>query len=63
VDTIDMLPLKEPPANKKIHEAAAPGGQVDCVSIEYGKARPEIPRPHRIVLWHVSKRHERLVSK
>lgn len=64
VSTIYMVPLKDLDAHKNIDELAAPGGNVDHVSIDFNAGHPGIAEPHyHIVLWHVSKAQEKLVAK
>lgn len=64
VSTIYMIPLKDLDAHRNIADLAAPGGNVDHVSIEYNAGHPGVPEPHyHIVLWHVSKAQEQLVAK
>jgi len=64
VSTIYMVPLKDLDSQKAFAEMAAPGGNVDHVSIYYNAGHPGVPDPHyHIVLWHVSKAQEQLVAK
>lgn len=64
VSTIYMIPLKDLDAHKNIVDLAAPGGNVDHVSIEFNAGHPGVPEPHyHIVLWHVPKAQEKLVAK
>jgi hypothetical protein len=64
VSTIYMVPLAELDAHKKLDDLAAPGGNVDHVSIYYNAGHPGVPDPHyHIVLWHVPKAQEQLVAK
>jgi hypothetical protein len=64
VSTIYMIPLKDIQAEKKFDNLAAPGGNVDHVSLYYNAGHPGVPDPHyHIVLWHVSKAQEQLVAK
>ena len=64
VSTIYMIPLKEISAQKKFDDLAAPGGNVDHVSLYYNAGHPGVPEPHyHIVLWHVPKAQETLVAK
>jgi hypothetical protein len=64
VSTIYMIPIKDLDAHKNIAELAAPGGNVDHVSIVYNAGHPGVAEPHyHIVLWHVSKAQENLVAK
>lgn len=64
VSTIYMIPLKEFDAQKNIDDLAAPGGNVDHVSIVYNAGHPGVAEPHyHIVLWHVTKAQEKLVAK
>jgi hypothetical protein len=64
VSTIYMIPLKDLDAHKNIADLAAPGGNVDHVSILFNAGHPGVAEPHyHIVLWHVSKAEEKLVAK
>ncbi len=64
VSTIYMIPLKDMDGHKNIADIAAPGGNVDHVSIEFNAGHPGVAEPHyHIVLWHVPKAQEQLVSK
>lgn len=64
VSTIYMIPLKDLDSHKTIGDIAAPGGNVDHVSIEYNAGHPGVPEPHyHIVLWHISKAQEKRVAK
>lgn len=64
VSTIYMIPIKDLDAHKNISELAAPGGNVDHVSIVYNAGHPGVAEPHyHIVLWHVTKAQESLVAK
>jgi hypothetical protein len=64
VSTIYMVPLKDLDAHKNTADLAAPGGNVDHVSLEFNAGHPGVAEPHyHIVLWHVSKDQERLVAK
>jgi hypothetical protein len=64
VSTIYMVQLKDLDSQKTFAEMAAPGGNVDHVSIYYNAGHPGVPDPHyHIVLWHVSKAQEQLVAK
>ncbi len=64
VSTIYMIPLKELDARKNIANLAAPGGNVDHVSIVFNAGHPGVAEPHyHIVLWHVSNAQEKLVAK
>jgi hypothetical protein len=64
VSTIYMIPLKEFSEQKKIDDLAAPGGNVDHVSMYYNAGHPGVAEPHyHIVLWHVSKAQEQSVAK
>lgn len=64
VSTIYMIPLKDLDGHKNIDELAAPGGDVDHVSIVFNAGHPGVAEPHyHIVLWHVSKAQEKLVAK
>ena len=64
VSTIYMIPLKEFSEQKKIDDLAAPGGDVDHVSMYYNAGHPGVAEPHyHIVLWHVSKAQEQSVAK
>jgi hypothetical protein len=64
VSTIYMIPLKDLDAQKKWDDLAAPGGNVDHVSIYYNAGHPGVQEPHyHIVLWHVPKAQEQLVAK
>jgi hypothetical protein len=59
-----MIPLKDLDAQKKWDDLAAPGGNVDHVSIYYNAGHPGVQEPHyHIVLWHVPKAQEQLVAK
>ena len=59
-----MVPLKDLDSQKVFAEMAAPGGNVDHVSIYYNAGHPGVPDPHyHIVLWHVPKAQEQLVAK
>jgi hypothetical protein len=64
VSTIYMIPLKDLDAHKNIADLAAPGGNVDHVSILYNAGHPGVAEPHyHIVLWHVTKAQEKLVAE
>ena len=64
VSTIYMIPLKGLDDHKNIDELAAPGGNVDHVSILFNAGHPGVAEPHyHIVLWHVTKAQEKLVAK
>jgi hypothetical protein len=64
VSTIYMIPLADLQKEKAFADLAAPGGNVDHVSIYYNAGHPGVPEPHyHIVLWHVSKAREALVAK
>jgi hypothetical protein len=64
VSTIYMIPLADMQAEKAFSGLAAPGGNVDHVSIYYNAGHPGVPVPHyHIVLWHVQKASEALVAK
>ena len=64
VSTIYMIPLKDLNAERAFADLAAPGGNVDHVSIYYNAGHPGVPDPHyHIVLWHVPKAQEQLVAK
>lgn len=64
VSTIYMIPLKDMDAQKSWADLPAPGGFVDHVSINFNAGHPGVPEPHyHIVLWHVPKAEETLVSK
>jgi hypothetical protein len=64
VSTIYMIPLKDLDSQKTFADLAAPGGNVDHVSIYYNAGHPGVPDPHyHIVLWHVSKAQEQLVAR
>jgi hypothetical protein len=64
VSTIYMVPLKDFDAHKNIDELAAPGGNVDHVSIVFNAGHPGVAEPHyHIVLWYVSKAQEKIVAK
>jgi hypothetical protein len=64
VSTIYMIPLKDLDSQKTFADLAAPGGNVDHVSIYFNAGHPGVPDPHyHIVLWHVSKAQEQLVAK
>jgi len=64
VSTIYMIPLKDMQGQKKFDDLAAPGGNVNHVSLYYNAGHPGVPDPHyHIVLWHVSKAKESLVAK
>lgn len=64
VSTIYMIPLKDLDAHSNIADLAAPGGNVDHVSIQYNAGHPGVAEPHyHIVLWHVSKEQEKRVAK
>jgi len=64
VSTIYMVPLKDIDSQKAFAELAAPGCNVDHVSIYYNAGHPGVPDPHyHIVLWHVPKAQEQLVAK
>lgn len=63
VSTIYMVPLKDMNDQKKF-DLAAPGGNVDHVSLYYNAGHPGVEQPHyHIVLWHVPKAQETLVAK
>ena len=63
VSTIYMVPLKDLDDKKKF-DLAAPGGNVDHVSLYYNAGHPGVEQPHyHIVLWHVPKAQESLVAK
>jgi hypothetical protein len=63
VSTIYMVPLKDMNDHKKF-DLAAPGGNVDHVSLYYNAGHPGVEQPHyHIVLWHVPKAQETLVAK
>jgi hypothetical protein len=62
--TIYMVPIKDFEWHKKISNLKAPGGNVDHVDIYYTAGDPGVPEPHyNIVLWHVPKAEESLVSR
>jgi len=64
VSTIYMIPIKDISAQTKFGDLAAPGGNVDHVSLYYNAGHPGVPDPHyHIVLWHVPKAQESLVAK
>ena len=64
VSTIYMVPLKDLDAHRNFDELAAPGGNVDHVSIVFNAGHPGVAEPHyHVVLWHVSKAEEKLVAK
>ena len=64
VSTIYMVPLKELDAQKAFGDLAAPGGNVDHVSLYFNAGHPGVPDPHyHIVLWHISKAQEQSVAK
>jgi hypothetical protein len=64
VSTIYMILLKDLNAQTKFADLAAPGGNVDQVSLYYKAGHPGVPEPHyHIVLWHVPKAQESLVAK
>lgn len=64
VSTIYMIPLKDMDDHKAMADLAAPGGNVDHVSVEFNAGHPGVPEPHyHIVLWHVPKADEQLVAK
>ena len=64
VSTVYMIPLKDLNAQKAWADLPAPGGYVDHVSISFNAGHPGVPEPHyHIVLWHVPKAEEQLVSK
>jgi hypothetical protein len=51
-------------AHRNFDELAAPGGNVDHVSIVFNAGHPGVAEPHyHVVLWHVSKAEEKLVAK
>ncbi len=63
VSTIYMIPLKDMDDHKNIADIAAPGGNVDHVSIEFNAGHPGVAEPHyHIVLWHVPKAQEQTVA-
>jgi hypothetical protein len=64
VSTIYMIPLKDFDGQKTLDDLAAPGGNVDHVSMYYNAGHPGVPEPHyHIVLWHVSKAQEQSVAR
>jgi hypothetical protein len=64
VSTIYMISVKDMDAHKNIADLAAPGGDVDHVSIAFNAGHPGMEEPHyHIVLWHVPKAQEQLVAK
>lgn len=64
VSTIYMIPLKDFDAQKNWANLPAPGGRVYNVSIDFNAGHPGVQEPHyHIVLWHVPKADEKLVSK
>ncbi|PWJ80507.1 hypothetical protein C7441_11247 [Pseudaminobacter salicylatoxidans] len=64
VSTIYMIPLKDLNPDKHFDDLAAPGGNVDHVSIYYNAGHPGVETPHtHIVLWHVSAKDEARVAK
>ena len=64
VSTIYMIPMKDISAEKKFADLAAPGGNVDHVSLYFNAGHPGVPEPHyHVVLWHVSRQQEALVQK
>ena len=63
VSTMYMVPLKDMEDKKKF-DLAAPGGNVDHVSMYYNAGHPGVEQPHyHIVLWHVPKSAEARVAK
>jgi hypothetical protein len=64
VSTIYMIPINELDQHKAFNGLAAPGGNVDHVSLYFNAGHPGIEQPHyHIVLWHVSKSDESRVAK
>ena len=63
VSTIYMIPMKDITAQKKFDDLAAPGGDVDHVSMYYNAGHPGVPDPHyHVVMWHVPKSAESRVA-
>lgn len=64
VSTIYMVPMKDITEQKKFDDLAAPGGNVDHVSLYFNAGHPGVPDPHyHVVLWHVPKSEEGRVAK
>jgi hypothetical protein len=64
VSTIYMIPLKDFSEQKKIDDLAAPGGNIDHVSMYYNAGHPGMAEPHyHRMLRHVSKALEQSVAK
>jgi len=64
VSTIYMLPIKDLNPDKRFDDLAAPGGNVDHVSVYYNAGHPGVEEPHaHVVLWHVAKADEARVAK
>ncbi len=64
VSTIYMIPLKELEQHKALQDLAAPGGNVDHVTLYFNAGHPGVEQPHyHVVLWHVSKADEARVAK
>jgi hypothetical protein len=64
IDTVYMIPIKDFDEHAKLPELVAPAGQVDHVGIYFNPGHAGMPVPHyHIVLWHVPKSKESLVSK
>ncbi len=62
--TIYMVPINDFEFHKRLGNLKAPGGEVDHVDIYYETGHPGLREPHyHIVLWHVPKADEALVSR
>lgn len=63
VSTIYMIPISDIDQHKAFAGLAAPGGNVDHVSLSFNAGHPGVEQPHyHIVLWHVSKADEARVG-
>jgi uncharacterized protein len=63
VSTIYMIPLKDITGQQKFDDLAAPGGDVDHVTLYYNAGHPGVQEPHyHVVLWHVPKSEESRVA-
>jgi hypothetical protein len=64
VSTVYMILLQDLNAQKAWADLSAPRGYVHHISINFNAGHPGVPDPHyHIVLWHVPKAEEQLVSK
>jgi hypothetical protein len=64
VSTIYMVPIEDLQNKKTFDDLAAPGGAVDHVDVYFNAGHPGVEKPHiHVVLWHIKKADEQLVTK